>query len=102
MRVSTVALALACLVTGFAVAGTRVRAIDDVSSARFPSGINVGTRVVMSVGPHSSFSCTIERIDAGWVKCASEELGAFEKVERPAWYAIEHVTDVQVIQQPTR
>jgi hypothetical protein len=102
MRVSTVVVAFACLVTGFAFAGPRVRALDDVSQARFPSGINVGTRVVMSLGPQSGFSCTIERIDAGWVKCAPDELDAFKKVERPAWYAIAHVTDVRVIQQPTR
>lgn len=102
MRVSTVVLALACLVAGFALAGTRVKALEDVSPARFPSDINVGSRVVMSLGPQSSFSCTIERIDAGWVKCAADELDAFKKVERPAWYAIAHVTDVQKIQQPTR
>jgi hypothetical protein len=102
MRVSTVVLALACLVTGFALAGTSVKAGEDVSPARFPSDITVGTRVVMSFGPQSGFSCTIERIDAGWVKCAPDQLEAFKKVERPAWYAIAHVTDVQKLQQPTR
>ena len=42
MRVSTAVLAIACLVTGFAVAGTRVKALEDVSPARFPSDITVG------------------------------------------------------------
>jgi len=101
MRVSTVVLALACLVTGFALAGTRVKALEDVSAARVPSDITVGTRVSMSLGPQS-FSCTIERIDAGWVKCAPDEPDAFTKVERPAWYAIAHVTDVQKLRPPTR
>jgi hypothetical protein len=98
MRVSTVVLALACLVTGFALAGTRVKALEDVPPARFPSDITVGTRVLMSFGSGSVFSCTIERIDAGWVKCAPDQLDAFNTSERPAWYAIAHVTDVQKVQ----
>jgi len=87
-------------VTGFALAGTRVKALEDVSPARFPSDITIGTRVLMSFGDRS-FSCTIERIDAGWVKCAPDEIDAFKKVERPAWYAIAQLTDVQKL-QPTR
>lgn len=99
MRVSTVVLALGCLVTGFAVAGTRVKALEDVSPARFPGDINVGTRVVMSFGGQSggTVDCTIERIDAGWVRCAPD-VDPFHGVERPAWYAISHVTDVQRLQ----
>ena len=102
MRVSTAVLALACLVTGFALAGTRVKALDDVSPARFPSDITVGTRVTVSLGPEQRFTCAIERIDAGWFKCAPEEIDAFSKVESPGWYAIAHVTDVQKLKQPTR
>lgn len=102
MRVSTIVLALACLVTGFGLAGTRVKAVEDVSAARFPSDITVGARVAVSLGPQTGFSCTIERIDAGWFKCAPDEPNEFIKVERPRWYAIAHVTDVQKLQQPTR
>jgi hypothetical protein len=40
---------------------------------------------------------TTDSIDAGWFKCAPDQT-----VERPAWYAIAHVTDVQKLQQPTR
>jgi len=97
MRMSTVVLALACLVTGFALAGTRVKAVEDVSSARFPSDITVGTRVSMSFGEGSS-SCTIERIDAGWVKCAPEQVDVFTKVDSRGWFAIAHVTNVERLQ----
>lgn len=97
MRVSTVVLALGCLLTGFALAGTRVKALEDVSSARFPSGFTVGTRVQMSFDPQSRVFCTIERIDAGWVKCA-DEMDGFNKEPHPAWYAIAHVTDVERLQ----
>lgn len=53
--------------TPFALAGTRVKALEGVSPARFPSGIAVGTRVVMAFGTESGglVPCTIERIDAG-------------------------------------
>ena len=98
MRVSTVVLALACLMTGFALAGTRVKALEDVSPARFPSDIAVGARVAVSLGRESNFSCTIERIDAGWFKCAPDEVDAFNKVDSPSWYAIAHVTDVRPLQ----
>jgi hypothetical protein len=79
-----------------------VKALEDVSPARFPSDITVGARVAVSLGPQSGFSCMIERIDAGWFKCAPDQLDAFKTVERPSWYAIAHVTDVQKLQQPTR
>ena len=100
MRVSTVVLALSCLVTGYALAGTRVKALEEVSPARFPSGITIGSHIVMSFGTQTGgiMPCTIERIDAGWVKCAPDELDAFNKVERPEWYAIAHVTDVKPVQ----
>src|SRR5262245_27266342 len=98
MRVSTVMLALACLITGFALAGTRVKAVEDVSPARFPGDITVGARVLVSLGAESGFSCTIERIDAGWFKCADEALDPFNKVENPGWYAIAHVTSVRRLQ----
>jgi len=101
MRLSTVVLALACVVTGFALAGTRVKAVEDVSPARFPNEITVGASIAVSLGPEKGFSCTIERIDIGWFKCAPDQLDAFKTVERPSWYAIAHVTDVRLL-QPTR
>jgi hypothetical protein len=99
-RVSTAVLALACLVTGFALAGTRVKALDDVSPPRFPSDISVGTRIVMSLdGPNGgTISCAIERMDAGWIKCATDEQDTFHPTVRPQWYAIAHVTDVEPVQ----
>ena len=102
MRVSTIVLALACLVTGFALAGTRVKALEDASPARFPTDITVGTLVLVSLSSQSGFSCTIERIDTGWFKCAADQPDAFNKIERPDWHAIAHVTGVRKLPQPTR
>jgi hypothetical protein len=97
MRLSPAALAFVCLGAGFFLAGTRLKAVEDVSPARFPSDITVGTRVGMSFDGRTggNVDCTIERIDAGWVRCAPDNVDSFHTVERPAWYAIAHVTDVQ-------
>jgi hypothetical protein len=95
VRVSTVALALACLVTGCALLGTWVNAVQDSSPARrFPSGINVGAHVMLQVagqvvGP-DTVDCTIARIDGGWFLCApKEQPSAFTKPVE-TWYDIGH------------
>jgi hypothetical protein len=103
VRVSTVALALACLVTGYALAGTRVNALEDVSSARrLPSGIGaVGTHVTLwFASDPKRVTCTIARIDAGWVRCAPEQGDGFGPTFGPTpqlqeeWYDLGHVVGV--------
>ena len=101
MRVSAVVLALSCLITGYALAGTRVRALEDVSAARrFPAGVGVGTHVLLGFSSDpKSVECTINRIDAGWVRCAQPEnsLGpSFAATFQPteAWYDLAHVISV--------
>jgi hypothetical protein len=95
MRVSTVVLALLGVMTGYALGGTRVHAVED-QTLRFPSGIGVGTRVVMYFSSDPKMiDCTIGRIDAGWVRCAPGETDPFQKVEpREEWYALAHVVSV--------
>ena len=49
MRVSTVVLAVLCIVSAYAFLGTRVKAFEEVFQARrLPSGINIGTTVTLS------------------------------------------------------
>ena len=97
MRLSSVALALVCVVTGYALLGTRVKAVEDVSAARFPSGIGVGSHVLMwfSSDP-KTVSCTIARIEAGWVSCAPTETDPFQKVvQYETWYNLAQVVTVE-------
>src|SRR5579859_6008160 len=47
MRVSTVVLAVAFLVTAYTLVGTRVNALEDSPLRRLPSGLGVGAHVVL-------------------------------------------------------
>jgi hypothetical protein len=103
VRVSTVMLAVACLVTGYALLGTRVSAQDGSSVRRLPSGLGVGAHVVLSVpGDPKSVGCTIDRIDGGWVRCAEPEnssgptFGPRTQVTE-TWYDIAHIISVQKV-----
>lgn len=107
MRVSTVVLALSCLVTGYALAGTRVSAVDDPSQSarRFPPGMPVGTRVMLTFSSSSSqmrdyFSCSIAEVSAGWFRCAPDEnqTDVFTKPEE-VWYDLAHVTRVKKLEK---
>lgn len=97
MRMSTAVLALACVVTGFVLAGTQVRAVEDVSPARFPNEIVIGARVAVSLDG-KKLSCTIARVDVGWFQCAPEGVDPFKMTERPEWYSIAQVSWVQRLQ----
>jgi len=102
MRVFTAVVALVCLVTGYALAGTRVKALEDVSPARFPGGITVGTRVALWFGSSENggtIYCTIARIDAGWVRCAATDVDPFKTVEQhESWYALARVISVDKLE----
>jgi hypothetical protein len=96
MRVSTAALALACLVIGYAFVGTRVNAREDVSpTRRFPASISVGSRVRLWFPGDSDrvVYCTIARIDDGWILCATPE-DPFNKPPDDVWYDLAHVASV--------
>jgi hypothetical protein len=98
MRVSTVVLALSCLVTAYVLLGTRANALEDVSPARrLPSGIGVGTHVSLEFpnGPNNAsyVDCTIARIDAGWIRCAAPE-DPFKATPAEVWYDLAHVVSV--------
>ena len=102
MRVSTVVLAVSCLVTAFAVVGTRANALEDSSTRRLPSGVGVGAHVVLwfSSAP-TSVGCTITQVDAGWVRCAAPEgfgptVGPTQMVT-DSWYDVAHVVWVQKV-----
>lgn len=100
MRFSTAVLALACLVVGYLLAGTRVSAIED-QSRRLPSGVGLGSHVVFWFSSDTkSADCTIDRIDAGWVRCASPENGpTFGPTTHATetWYDIAHLINVRKV-----
>jgi len=79
-RVSTAALLVSCLLAGYALTGTRVSAIDDVSQVRqLPNGLNIGTHVTLtfavnSLGNSSSqVECSIMDVSQGWVRCPADD-----------------------------
>jgi hypothetical protein len=94
MRVSTIVLALSCLLMAYMFVGNRVNAQDDHSPVRrFPSGIGVGTRVNLELTNDTRYiECTIARIDAGWIRCAAPE-DPF-KPPPEVWYDLAHVVSV--------
>ena len=93
MRVSTVAVALFCLVTGYLLLGTRVNATED-TYRRLPVGMNVGSQVRLSFSSDpKSVSCKIDYIDAGWLRCAGPD-DPFNKPQYETWYDVAHVVSV--------
>jgi len=98
MRVSTVVLALACLVAGYAMASTRVSAVED-QARRFPGGIAVGTRVSLTYmeadAPRFYANCTIAVVDGGWFRCAVKE-DPFNKPPE-VWMDLAHVTRIEKV-----
>jgi len=98
MRVSTVLLALSCLVTGYSLAGARVNATEDVYR-RFPAGVGTGTHVRLTFSSEPNYvDCTIERIDGGWLRCAPpDDPFRTYKVEE-IWYDVSHVVTVTKVE----
>ena len=99
MRLSTVVLALSCLVTGYALVGTRVSALEDVSPARrFPNGIGIGDRVNLWFSSDPKMvTCTIARLDAGWVRCEAKQ-DPFNKPPE-VWYDLAHVVSIEKLER---
>ena len=103
MRLSTAVLAVSCVVMGYPLVGSRVNAQDDHSPVRrFPSGMGVGTRVLLRVADTPNprdVDCTIARIDAGWVRCADPDgpaaKSAFGPTPPETWYDLAHVVWMQ-------
>jgi hypothetical protein len=99
MRLSTAVLALSCVVTGYALVGTRVNALQDASPARrFPSGMGVGTHVKLFFSSDPRLvDCTIARIDGGWIRCAPEEQPTAFTKPAEVWYDLAHVVTVEKV-----
>jgi len=98
MRLSTAVLALTCVLTGYALVSTRASAQDDHSPVRrFPSGISAGTHVMLQFGGGNNINCTIDRVDGGWFRCASEEEPSGLRKPAETWYDIAHVVWVQKV-----
>jgi hypothetical protein len=101
MRVSTVVLAVSCLVTAYALVGTRVHALEDSSTRRLPSGVGVGAHVVLGFSSDpKSIGCTIAQVEAGWVRCGAPDgfgptLGPNQITD--SWYDLAHVVWVQKV-----
>jgi hypothetical protein len=92
MRGSTAVLALSCLVAGYALVGTRAAASED-PARRFPAGIGVGARVTLWFSSDlGSVACTVDRIDSGWIHCATPE-DPFNKQDE-IWYDLGHVVSI--------
>jgi len=101
MRVSTVVLAVAFLVTAYTLVGTRVNALEDSPLRRLPSGLGVGAHVVLGFSSDpKSVACTIAQVEAGWVRCGAPD--GFGPTLGPnqigdSWYDLAHVVSVQKV-----
>lgn len=101
-RVSTVVLALACLVTGYSFAGSRVGATADevLQARRFPDAVNVGQHVVLTFvvntfgNSPSPLECTIAAVSQGWVRCEDGPTRQGVGV----WYDLAHVVKVEKLE----
>jgi hypothetical protein len=80
-RISATVLSMACLVTGYALAGSRVRATaEDTQSRRLPNTVNVSDHITLAFAAGSFgnspsvFECTILDVSVGWVRCATDNV----------------------------
>ena len=99
-RVSATALALACVLVGYSLAGIRVSAKADTPPfRRLPYVVQQGDRVTLTLVPGSlpsgltQVDCTLKDESAPWIRCGNGD--SFSDKGEQTWYDLTRVVMIK-------